>query len=405
MMKINRLAAWTLGFAGMAFLMPWQARAEKHYGPGVSDTEIKLGQTMPYSGPLSGIGTTGRTELAYFAKINAEGGVNGRRITLISLDDGYSPPKTMEQVRKLVEQEQVLAIFHPLGTPTNAAIHKYLNQKKVPHLFLGSGLVRWADPKNYPWTMPGVPMYRTEARIYGRYLLSTRPEAKIGVLYQNDDSGKDALAGLKEGLGSRAASMIAAEVSYEPTDPTVDSQVITLKGSGADTFAIFAAVKAAAQALRKAPGIGWGPLTFLIGTSSSIEQVIKPAGAANAVGVVSTHYLKDPSDPRWNDDAAMKEYFAFMKKYFADGDPLDILNARGYTMAQLMVQVLKQCGDDLSRENVMRQAANLKDVELPLLLPGIRVSTSANDYLPFKQLQMMRFDGTRWALFGEILER
>src|SRR5215831_6658918 len=322
------------------------ALAEKRYGPGVSDTEIKIGQTMPYSGPLSGIGTTGRAELAYFAKLNTEGGVNGRKITLISLDDSYSPPKTVEQVRRLVEQEEVLAIFHPLGTPTNAAIHKYLNKKKVPHLFLGSGLARWGDPKNYPWTMPGVPIYRTEATIYGRYLLSTRPDAKIGVLYQNDDAGKEGLSGLKEGLGSRAASMIVAEASYEVTDPTVDSQVITLKGSGADTLFVMAAVKAAAQALRKAPSIGWKPLTFLPGTSSSIEQVIKPAGPENAIGVISTHYLKDSSDPRWKDDPGMKEYFAFMKKYFAEGDALDILNVRGYTMAQLMVQVLKQCGDD-----------------------------------------------------------
>jgi branched-chain amino acid transport system substrate-binding protein len=309
----------------------------------------------------------------------------------------------VEQVRRLVEQEEVLAIFHPLGTPTNAAIHKYLNQKKVPHLFLGSGLARWGDPKNYPWTMPGVPIYRAEARIYGRYLLSTRPDAKIGVLYQNDDSGKEGLSGLKEGLGSQAASMIVAEASYEVTDPTVDSQVITLKGSGANTFVVLAAVKAAAQALRKAPSIGWNPLTILPGTSSSIEQVIKPAGPENAIGVISTHYLKDPGDPRWKDDPAMKEYFAFMKKYFADGDALDILNARGYTMAQLMAQVLRQCGDDLSRENVMRQAASLNQVELPLLLPGIKVSTSATDYFPIKQLQMMRFDGKRWVLFGDVI--
>jgi branched-chain amino acid transport system substrate-binding protein len=341
--------------------------------------------------------------LAYFAKVNAEGGVNGRKITLISLDDGYSPPRTVEQVRKLVEQEEVLAIFHPLGTPTNAAIHKYLNQKKVPHLFLGSGLMRWGDPKNYPWTMPGVPMYRTEAGIYGRYLLNARPNARIGVLYQNDDAGKESLVGLKEALGSRAASMIVAEVSYEVTDPTVDSQVITLKGSGADTFVIVAAVKAAAQALRKAPSIGWKPLTFLPGTSSSIEQVIKPAGPENAIGVISTHYQKDPSDPRWNGDPAMTAYFAFMKKYFPDGDSLDILNVRGYTMAQLMVQVLKQCGDNLSRENVMRQAANLNQIELPLLLPGIKVSTSANDYFPIEQLQMMHFDGRRWVLFGDVI--
>jgi len=379
------------------------ALAEKNYGPGVTDTEIKLGQTMPYSGPLSGIGTTGRVELAYFTKINGEGGVNGRKVTLISLDDAYSPPKTVEQVRKLVEQEEVLAIFHPLGTPTNVAIHKYLNQRKVPHLFLGSGLMRWADPKNYPWTMPGVPMYRTEVSIYGRYLLSTRPDAKIGVLYQNDDAGKEGLAGLKEALGSRAGSMIVAEVSYEVTDPTVDSQVITLKGSGADTFLIVAAVKATAQALRKAASIGWKPLTIIPGTSSSIEQVIKPAGTENAIGVISTHYLKDPSDPRWSDDPAMKEYVAFMKKYFADGDMLDILNVRGYTMAQLMAIVLKQCGDNLSRENLMRQAATLKEVELPMLLPKIRISTSANDYLPLEQLQMMRFDGKRWVLFGEVI--
>ena len=384
-------------------LVNGSAWAEKNYGPGVTDTEIKLGQTMPYSGPLSGLGTTGRAELAYFAKLNAEGGINGRKVTLLSLDDAYSPSKTVEQVRKLVEQEEVLAIFSPSGTPTNTAIHKYLNQRKVPHLFLGSGLVRWADPKGYPWTMPGVPIYRTEVGIYGRYLIATRPGAKIGVLYQNDDAGKDTLSGLKEALGSRTASMIVAEVSYEVTDPTVDSQVITLKGSGADTFLILGAVKATAQAVRKAASIGWKPLTFILATSSSIEQVIKPAGLENAIGVISSHYLKDPSDPRWNDDPAMKEYLAFMKRYFADGDALDIMNARGYTMAQLMAIVLKQCGDDLSRENVMRQAANLKDVGLPLLLPGIKMNTAANDYLPLKQLQMMRFDGKRWVLFGEVI--
>jgi len=377
--------------------------AEKHYGPGVTDTEIKLGQTMPYSGPLSGIGTTGRAELAYFEKVNREGGLNGRRINLISLDDGYSPPKTVEQIRKLVEQEQVLAVFHPLGTPTNAAIYKYMNARKVPHLFLGSGLDRWGDPNHYPWTMPGVPTYRMEGRIFARYVIRVRPEAKIGVLYQNDDAGKEFLAGLRQGLGDRADKMIVAEVSYEVTDPTVDSQIITLKGSGADTFMIGGAVKAAAQALRKAPAIGWKPLTLLPGTSSSIEQVIKPAGFENAVGVISTHYLKDPSDPLWQGDEEMKAYLAFMKQYYPQGDSLDILNVRGYSMAQLMVVVLKQCGDDLTRENVMRQAANLKDVDLPLLLPGVRVSTSPTDYFPFKQVQMMRFDGKRWALFGEVL--
>jgi branched-chain amino acid transport system substrate-binding protein len=391
-------------FALLLALLPNAAHAEKKYGPGVSDTEIKIGQTMPYSGPLSNFGTFGRAEAAYFDQINSQGGINGRRIKLISLDDGYNPAKTVEQTRKLIEQEEVLLIFSSLGTATNSAIHQYLNGKQVPHLFLVSGAGKWADPQRYPWTMPWPPAYQNEAKLYAQYLLRNKPEAKVALLYQNDDSGKDYLRGFKERLGDRAAKMIVAEVSYLPTDPTVDSQVISMKGSGADTFLNFAIGKAAAQAIRKAAEIGWKPLQLLTYTSNSVETVLKPAGLGNAAGTISSGFAKDPTDPQWKDDTPVRQWHAWMQRYYPDGNPNDIINVYGYTSAQMLVQVLQQCGDNLTRENVMRQAANLKQLELPLLLPSIRVNTSPTDFLPIKQAQLMRFDGSRWVRFGDVVQ-
>jgi branched-chain amino acid transport system substrate-binding protein len=381
------------------------AHAQKRYGPGASDTEIKLGQTMPYSGPASAYGTIGKAEAAYFRMINDQGGINGRKLNLISLDDGYSPPRTVEQIRKLVEDEQVLFTFQTLGTPSNTAIQKYMNARKVPHLFVATGATKWGDPQHNPWTMGWQPTYQHESQIYAKYLLKNRPNAKVAVLYQNDDYGKDYLKGFKDGLGSQGSKLIVAEASYEVTDPTVDSQIVALKASGADVLFNITTPKFAAQAIRKVHDIGWRPLHFLNVVSTSVAAVLQPAGLDKAVGLVSVAYFKDPTDPAWKDDKAVQDYFAFMKKYYPDGNPADSLNAYGYSVAQTLVQALKQCGDDLTRENLMRQAANLKDVELPMLLPGIRVNTSPTDFYPIEQVQLMRFDGKTWVLFGEILSR
>jgi branched-chain amino acid transport system substrate-binding protein len=381
------------------------ALAEKKYGPGASDTEIKIGQTMPYSGPASAYGTIGKVEAAYFAKINEEGGINGRKINLISLDDGYSPPRTVEQIRKLVEEEEVLFTFQTLGTPPNTAIHKYMNAKKVPQLFVATGATKWGDPEHFPWTMGWQPTYQHESHIYAKYLLKNKPNAKVGVLYQNDDYGKDYLKGFKDGLGDKAASMIAAEVSYEVTDPSVDTQIVTLQASGADTFFNITTPKFAAQAIRKSYDIGWRPLHLLNVVSNSVSAVLQPAGLEKSVGLISINYGKDPTDPAWRDDKGVKDYFAFMKKHYPDGNPIDANNAFGYSVSQTLVQVLKQCGDDLTRENVMRQAANLKDVELPMLLPGIKLNTSATDFYPIEQAQLVRFDGKTWVRFGELMSR
>jgi branched-chain amino acid transport system substrate-binding protein len=346
-----------------------------------------------------------RTEAAYFERLNATGGINGRRINFISLDDGYAPPRTVEQTRRLVEQDEVLALFGSLGTPTNAAIQKYVNAKKVPHLFLSTGASRWGDPQNYPWTMGWAPNYLLEAHIYARYVLQNHPKARVAVLYQNDDFGKDFLRGFQEGLGEHAASMIVATATYEPTDPTVDSQITTLKASGADTFYDIAAPKAAAQAIRKAYDIGWRPLHLLQSNAASIASTLKPAGLDHATGVISSAYYKDPTDPQWANDPAVAAYRAFMAKHYPAGNPDDVYNVWGYSQAQTIEQVLKQCGDDLSRENVMRQAASLKDVQLPMLLPGVRLNTSPTDYYPLKQVQLMRFDGKQWVRFGDVLGR
>jgi branched-chain amino acid transport system substrate-binding protein len=381
------------------------ALAEKKYDPGASDTEIKIGQTMPYSGPASAYGTIGKVEAAYFAKINEEGGINGRKINLVSLDDGYSPPRTVEQIRRLVEEEQVLFTFQTLGTPPNTAIQKYMNAKKVPHLFVATGATKWGDPEHYPWTMGYQPTYQHESHIYAKYLLKNKPNAKIGILYQNDDYGKDYLRGFKDGLGDKAASMIVAEVSYEVTDPSIDTQIVTLQGSGADTFFNVTTPKFAAQAIRKSYDIGWRPLHFINNVAISVAAVLQPAGLDKSVGLISSAYVKDPTDPSWKDDKGAKDYFAFMKKYYPDGNPIDGSNAYGYGAAQTLVQVLKQCGDDLTRENVMRQAANLKDFELPMLLPGIKINTSPTDFYPIEQVQLVRFDGKTWVRFGELMSR
>jgi branched-chain amino acid transport system substrate-binding protein len=388
-------------------LIAWVAAstvlAEKRYDPGGTDTEIKIGQTMPYSGPGSSYGTIGKAEMAYFKMINDQGGINGRKINLISLDDGYSPPKTVEQVRRLVEQEEVLFTFQNLGTAHNTAIHKYMNAKKVPQLFVATGATKWGDPQNFPWTIGWQPNYQTEGYLYAKYLLQNKPDAKIAVLYQNDDYGKDYVKGLHDGLGSEAGKLIAKEVSYEVADPTVDSQIVTLQASGADTLLIIAIPKFAAQAIRKTYDVGWKPLTFVNNVSSSVATVLQPAGLEKSVGLITALYLKDPTDPQWGNDPPMKNWLAWMKKYFPDGDAKDIFNVYGYAVAQTLVQVLKQCGDNLTRENVMWQAANLKNFEISVLLPGIRINTSPTDFYPIEQVQLARFDGKRWVLFGDVL--
>ncbi len=397
----NRLMPILASVIGLAFA--GIAGAQNKYDAGATDKEIKIGQTMPYSGPASAYGVIGKTEQAYMKMINEQGGINGRKINLISLDDGYSPPKAVEQVRKLVEQEQVLFLWQTLGTPSNSAIHKYVNQKKIPHIFLATGATKWGDPKNFPWTMGGQPTYQTEAHIYARYLLKVKPDAKIAVLYQNDDYGKDYLKGLKDGLGDKAAKMIVGEVSYEVTDPTVDSQVVTLKGTGADTLFHFSTPKFAAQSIRKVYDIGWKPLQFINNVSAQVQSVLIPAGLEKSTGLITATYIKDINDPQWADSKDIKDYFAFMKKYFPEGDPKEYNNAYGYMQSSILMQVLKQCGNDLTRENIMRQAANLKNVEIPILLPGIKVNTSPADYYPLEQQMMAKFDGKEWKNFGDLL--
>jgi len=400
-LSIHKLAACALV---SLWLVASPAVADKRYGPGVSDTEIRIGQTMPYSGPASSYGTVGKAELAYFAKINAEGGINGRKITLVSLDDGYSPPRTVEQTRKLVEQDQVLLLFSSLGTPTNAAVQKYLNVKQVPQLFCATGGSEFGDPQHFPWTMGWRPNYRSEARVYAKYILKTRPSAKIAVLYQNDDLGKDYLKGLHEGLGDKASGMIVSEVSFEVTDPTVDSQIVTLQASGADTFLNFSTPKASAQAIRKVYDLGWRPMHLVTNVGSSVATVLKPAGLDKSVGLLTAAFLKDPTDKQWQNDPGYRDWLAWMKQYYPEGDTTDFYNVYGYGLAQTLVHVLKQSGDDLTRENVMRQAASLKNLSLPMLLPGARVNTTATDYYPIKQMWIQRFDGKQWVLFGDLIE-
>jgi ABC-type branched-subunit amino acid transport system substrate-binding protein len=403
----TRLAIPRLTMASAAFALlaasSSGALAQKKYDVGATDTEIKIGNIMPYSGPASAYGVIGKTEAAYFKKINDAGGINGRKINFISYDDAYSPPKAVEQARKLVESDEVLFVFNSLGTPSNSAIQKYMNSKKVPQLFVATGATKWNDPKNFPWTMGWQPSYQSETQIYAKYLLKEKPDAKIAVLYQNDDYGKDYLKGLKDGLGAKAASMIIAEESFETTEPTVDSHIVKLKASGADVFVDIATPKFAAQAIKKVAEIEWKPLHFLNNVSASVGSVIKPAGMANAQEIISAAYLKDASDPQWNNDPGMKDFYAFLAKDFPEGDKLDQGTVVGYGVAQTLVQVLKQCGDDLTRENIMKQAANLKGFRTEVMLPGIKIDTSATDFAPISSLQLMRFKGERWNLFGDVI--
>jgi len=372
--------------------------------PGVTATEIKIGNTNPYSGPASAYGTIGKSLGAYFKKVNDEGGINGRKINYISYDDSYSPPKAVEMVRKLVEQDEVAALFQTLGTPTNTAIQKYVNQQKVPHLFVATGATKWNDPKNFPWTMGWQPNYQTEGRVYAAYIMKNFPDAKIGILYQNDDYGKDYRKGMHDGLGEAAKKMIVMEQTYEVTDPTIDSQIVNLKNSGATVFFNVTIPKFAVQAIKKAHDIGWKPAHFLNNVSSSLATVLKPAGLEASKGLITALYMKEITDPQWKNDKGFQDWVAWMKKYYPEGALDDQSNAFGYTAAQAMTQVLKQCGNDLSRENIMKQAANLKNVEFPLLLPGIKVNTSPTDHAPIEQEQLAKFDGERWVLFGELLE-
>src|SRR3984957_16999427 len=363
----------------------WPARAAN--APGVTDTEIKIGQTMPYSGPASAYGVLGRTQAAYFKMINEQGGVNGRKLNLMSVDDGYSPPKTVEQTRRLVEQEGVAFIFGSLGTPTNAAIRSYLNDNKVPQLFVITGANMFGDPQHYPWTMAVSPPYQTAAHIFAKHILETKPNAKIGVLYQNDDFGKDYLVGLHNGLGDDHAAMIIKEVSYEVLEPTVDSQVVTLQGAGTETLIIAATPKAAAQTIRKAYDINWMPARYISYTASSIATVLKPAGLDKSQGLITNQFTKDPIDSRWRDDPGYKEWAAFGARYLTPSDLIDFNAIVRFSIAGMFTQVLRQCGDGLSRENIMRQATNLKDLELPMLLPGIKVNTTPTNYNPIRQMQ------------------
>jgi ABC-type branched-subunit amino acid transport system substrate-binding protein len=379
------------------------ALAQKKYDTGATDTEIKIGNIMPYSGPASAYGIIGRTEAAYFKKINDEGGINGRKINYISYDDAYSPPKTVEQARKLVESDEVLFIFNSLGTPPNSAIHKYMNSKKVPQLFVATGATKWNDPQNFPWTMGWQPNYQSETQIYAKWLLKNKPDAKIAVLFQNDDYGKDYLKGLKDGLGAKAASMIVIEESYETSEPTIDNHIVKLKSTGADVFMNITTPKFAAQAIKKNAEIGWKPLHFLNNVSASVGSVMKPAGFENGQDIISADYLKDVSDTEWANDPGMKDFLAFMAKYFPDGDKLDKGTIVGYAVAQTMVQVLKQCGDNLTRENIMKQAASLKNFRTEALLPGVQINTGPNDFAPISQLRLEKFKGERWELFGDVI--
>ncbi|MGJ4950805.1 ABC transporter substrate-binding protein [Bradyrhizobium sp. HKCCYLS20291] len=402
MLVIQQLRIAALATAVVA-LTSGGALAQKKYDTGASDTEIKIGNIMPYSGPASAYGVIGKTEEAYFKKINAEGGINGRKITFVSYDDAYSPPKAVEQVRKLVESDEVLFVFNPLGTPSNSAIQKYLNGKKIPQLFVATGATKWNDAKNFPWTMGWQPSYQSEGRIYAKYLLKEKPGAKIGVLFQNDDFGKDYLKGLKDGLGDKAASMVVMEESYETSEPSIDGHIVKLKASGADVFFSVTTPKFAAQAIKKLAEIDWHPLQLVVNVSASVGSVIKPAGFENSQGILSAAYAKDAADAQWNNDPGMKKFFDFLAQYYPDANKLDSSTVYGYGAAQTVVKVLQMCGDDLTRANVMKQAASLKDFTPDTLLPGVKINTSETDFAPIDQLQMMRFKGEKWELFGDAI--
>jgi branched-chain amino acid transport system substrate-binding protein len=397
-LRIAALSTAIVAFAatgGTAF-------AQKKYDTGATDTEIKIGNIMPYSGPASAYGVIGKTEEAYFKKINAEGGINGRKINFISYDDGYSPPKAVEQARKLVESDEALLVFNPLGTANNTAIQKYMNSKKVPQLFVATGATKWNDPKDFPWTMGWQPSYQSEAHIYAKFLMKEKPDAKIAVFYQNDDFGKDYLKGLKDALGAKA-SMITAEESYETSEPTIDNHIVKLKATGADVFISITTPKFAAQAIKKLAEIDWKPMHIVSNVSSSVGGVMKPAGFENAQGILSAAYAKDGADSQWDNDPGMKKFFAFLEKYYPEANKLDGSVVYGYGAAQTMVKVIEMCGDNLTRENIMKQAASLKDFTPDTLLPGVKINTSATDFAPIEQLQMMRFKGEKWDLFGDIL--
>ena len=400
-----RSSTLTLAIAGLAAaLVSTTALAQKKYDTGATDKEIKIGGISPYSGPASAYGAIGKAISAYFAKVNDEGGINGRKINFISVDDGYNPAKTVEQARKLVEEEEVLFVFNTLGTPPNSAIHRYMNTKKVPQLFVATGATKWGDPKNFPWTMGWQPNYQSESKVFAAHILETKPNAKIAILYQNDDYGKDYLKGFEDGLGAKAASMIVSKISYEVTDPTIDSQMVSLKATGADTFFNITTPKFAAQAIKKAAEIGWKPTHYLNSVSASVGSVMNPAGAENGIGIFTASYLKDPTDPQFQKGKEWDDWLNWMKKYQPSGDIKDVNNVYGYTVAQGLVQVLRQAGDNLTRENIMRQAAAL-DITLPMLLPGVNVKTGPDDFYPIEREQLARFDGKTWVLFGKVYGR
>jgi ABC-type branched-subunit amino acid transport system substrate-binding protein len=402
MNSINRRSIIAAAPAAITFAtIP--ARAAKQYGPGVTETEIKIGNTCFYSGPASSYGTFGKSVTAYFKMVNDQGGVNGRKINFISYDDASLPPKTVEQTRRLVEQDGVLLIVGSSGTATNTATRQYLNKRKVPQLFIGTGASKWNDPRHFPWTMGFRPSYLLEGHAYAAYILANKPDGRVGVLYQNDDFGKDYLRGVTEGFGSKANSMLVATPSYEAADPTIDSQIVEMQSKGADVFVNTAIAKFAAQAIRKAAEIKWKPLHILNGIANSVAATLRPAGLQNTVGIVSDFFEKDPTDPQWQVDPGYNDWVAFMDKYYPGGDKADVLNVAGPAVAQTFIQVLKQCGDDLARENIIRQAANLHDLALPMLLPGITINTSPTDFAPIKQIRMARFDGQRWQLFGPLI--
>jgi ABC-type branched-subunit amino acid transport system substrate-binding protein len=401
-MRVRALRFAVLSLNAVLFVAT-PALAQKKYDPGATDTEIKIGNIMPYSGPASAYSAIGKAQAAYFKRVNDEGGINGRKINFITYDDAYSPPKAMEQARKLVESDEVLVLFQPLGTPSNTAIQKYMNLKKVPQLFVASGATKWGDPKTYPWTMGWQPNYQSEGRIYAKYILKHFPNAKIAALWQNDDAGRDQMKGLRDGLGDKA-KLIVADASMEVSDPTIDSQIVTLKNSGADIFISNVSPKGAAQAIRKVAELGWKPTYFLSNTATSVATVLKLAGLENAKGIISTAYLKDPTDPSLKDDLATKAWLAHMDKYLPDADKGNNNSVYGYVTAETMAQVLRQCGDNLTHENVMKQAANLRNFAPDMMLPGITINTAPDDFFPIEQMQMMKFDGEAWRMFGEVLD-
>jgi branched-chain amino acid transport system substrate-binding protein len=396
-LRIAALATAITTFASGAAL------AEKKYDTGATDTEIKIGNIMPYSGPASAYGIIGKTEEAYFKMANDQGGINGRKVNFITYDDGYSPPKAVEQVRKLVESDEVLAVFNPLGTPSNTAIQKYLNAKKIPQLFVATGATKWNDPKNFPWTIGWQPSYQSEAHIYAKWLMKEKPDAKIAILYQNDDFGKDYLKGTKDGLGAKAASMITVEESYEISEPSIDSHIVKIKAANPDVLLIYTTPKFGAQTIKKTAELGWKPLQIITNVSASVGSVMKPAGFDNAQGVLSAAYAKDATDPQWASDPSLKKWNEFVDKYMPGADKTDGGLIYGYGVAQTLAKVLQMCGDDLTRANVMKQAASLKDFTPDTLLPGVKINTGPSDFAPISQLQMQRFKGEKWERFGDII--